>query len=103
MAVSTIEHIWTVLTIDEIVNVPGLDLLFIGPGRPRHQHGPRRTCRSSEVQQMTARGYNALVVGFDRRLLRKSVNSVLGNTGHWLCSLEIRNRPRASIQIADTV
>jgi hypothetical protein len=52
---------------------------------------------------MTARGYNALVVGFDWRLLQKSVNSVLGNTGHWLCSLEIRNRPRASIQIADTV
>ena len=39
MAGGAIEHILTVLTIDEIVNVPGLDLLFIGPGRPRRQHG----------------------------------------------------------------
>jgi 4-hydroxy-2-oxoheptanedioate aldolase len=90
----------------EVVVTPGLDLLFIGPGdlatsmglggRADHRHVQaamiaRETgmlgswvrlagvaLSADRVSQMMARGYKALVVGFDESLLQKGVVSVIG-------------------------
>jgi len=55
LAIGTIEHIDAVQTIGEVVATPGLDLVFIGP----------------------ARGYRALVVGFDWSLLQRGIAAAI--------------------------
>jgi 4-hydroxy-2-oxoheptanedioate aldolase len=99
LAIATIEQIGALPTIGEVVATPGLDLAFIGPGdlatsmghRGRADHPDVRTAmlrfeeaiRASPVvlggvaptpeqaTAMIARGYRALVVGFDWSLLQR--------------------------------
>ena len=101
LAIGTVEHIDALATISDVVATPGLDLVFIGPGDlatsmglkgrgedPRVQDATRKledAIRGSSVllggvahsveraNEMIARGYRALVVGFDWSLLQKGI------------------------------
>ncbi|MGE5667581.1 MAG: HpcH/HpaI aldolase family protein [Betaproteobacteria bacterium] len=105
LAIGTIEHFDALETIGEVVATPGLDLAFIGPGdlatsmglKGRTDHPDvqeamlklERVIRESSVllggvaptaeqaNAMMARGYKALVLGFDWSLLQKGINAVL--------------------------
>ena len=93
-------------TVGEVVSTPGLDLAFIGPGDLATSMGHRGRTDRPEVQDallrleavvrdspvvlggvaptpeqanaMVARGYRALVVGFDWSLLQRGVAAALG-------------------------
>jgi 4-hydroxy-2-oxoheptanedioate aldolase len=99
LAIATVEHIDTLDTIEEVVFTPGLDLAFIGPGdlatsmghlgRVEHPEVHAAMLRLEEAirpspvvlggvaptpeqaNAMIARGYRALVVGFDWPLLQR--------------------------------
>jgi 4-hydroxy-2-oxoheptanedioate aldolase len=101
LSIATIEHVDALETIGEVVATPGLDLAFIGPGDLATSMGHRGRADHSEVQAvamrleqvirgspvllggvapmpdqanaMIARGYRALVVGFDWSLLQRGV------------------------------
>lgn len=103
LAIGTVEHVDALETIDEVVTVTGLDLLFIGPGDlatsmglKGHPEDPRvvdaiarfeAAIRPSPVilggvartpeqaNAMIGRGYRALVVGFDWSLLQRGIDS----------------------------
>lgn len=105
LAIGTIEHIEAVKSISEIVSTPGLDLAFIGPGDLATSMGHKgdidhpevaraiaaleEAIRNSPVMlggvattpdranEMIARGYRALVVGFDWSLLQRGIMSVI--------------------------
>ena len=94
-----IEHIGALDAIDEVVSTPGLDLAFVGPGDLATSMGHRGRAEHPEVQAamlrfeaairpspvalggvaptpeqanaLVARGYRALVVGFDWSLLQR--------------------------------
>ena len=98
LAIATIEHIDALDTIEEVASTPGLDLAFVGPGDLATSMGHRGRAEHPEVQAamlrfeeairpspvvlggvaptpeqanaMVARGYRALVVGFDWSLLQ---------------------------------
>ncbi|WP_439579401.1 HpcH/HpaI aldolase family protein [Elioraea sp.] len=100
---ATIEHVWPLETIGEVVAVPGLDLAFIGPGDLATSMGHRGRVDHPEVQAvavhlekvirdspvvlggvapmpeqanaMIVRGYRALVVGFDWSLLQRGAEA----------------------------
>jgi 4-hydroxy-2-oxoheptanedioate aldolase len=106
LAIGTIERVDSLPTRTEVVTTPGLDLLFIGPGDLATSMGLGGRADHPDVQaamtalenailgssvhlggvahsadrdsQMKARGYQALVVGFDWSLLQKGVVSVTG-------------------------
>ena len=99
LAIATVEQIDALPTIGEVVSTPGLDLAFIGPGDLATSMGHRGRAEHPEVQAavlrfeeairpspvalggvaptpeqanaMVARGYRALVVGFDWSLLQR--------------------------------
>src|SRR3712207_3666691 len=99
LAIATIEHIDALGSIEEVVSAPGLDLAFVGPGDLATSMGHRGRAEHPEVQAamlrleaairpspvalggvaptpeqanaMVARGYRALVVGFDWSLLQR--------------------------------
>lgn len=101
LAIGTIEHIDAVDTVADVVSTSGLDLVFIGPGDLATSMGLKgraedpsvvaaitrleATIRSSHVllggvahsadqaNAMIARGYKALVVGFDWSLLQRGI------------------------------
>ena len=105
LAIGTIEHIDALKSISEIVSVPGLDLLFIGPGDLATSMGLKGQADHPDViavikefeeailgspvvlggvattreraKEMIERGYRALVIGFDWSLLRCGIESVL--------------------------
>lgn len=105
LAIGTIEHAAAVANVAEIVATPGLDLAFIGPGdlatsmglKGQPDHPSVRKCISQlesaflgssvllggvattaeSANDMIARGYRALVIGFDWSLLRHGIASVL--------------------------
>ncbi len=107
LSIGTIEHIDAVTSIRDVVATPGLDLVFIGPGdlatsmglKGRADHpdviAAMKTLEEAilpspvqlggvaptpeQISAMTARGYKALVVGFDWSLLQKGIQSVIGN------------------------
>ena len=102
LAIGTVEHIDALGSIREVVATPGLDLLFIGPGDLATSMGLRgrgddpqvavaikaleEPIRSSsvilggvattpaQVKDMIARGYRALVVGFDWSLFQRGID-----------------------------
>jgi 4-hydroxy-2-oxoheptanedioate aldolase len=105
LAIGTIEHVDALTSIADVCATPGLDLAFIGPGdlatsmglkgRPDHP-SVQDTIRQLEAaiaaspvllggvattteqaNQMIARGYRALVVGFDWSLLQRGIASVI--------------------------
>jgi 4-hydroxy-2-oxoheptanedioate aldolase len=106
LAIATIEHIGALPTIGEVVSTPGLDLAFIGPGDLATSMGYRGRADHTDVQAamlrfeeavraspvvlggvaptpeqanaMIARGYRALVVGFDWSLLQRGCASAIG-------------------------
>ncbi len=106
LAIGTIEHIDAVKTIHDVVATPGLDLVFIGPGdlatsmglKGRADHpdvqAAMRTLEEAirpspvalggvattpeQIAAMTAKGYRALVVGFDWSLLQRGIQSLTG-------------------------
>jgi len=103
LAIGTIEHIDAVQSIGEVVSTPGLDLVFIGPGDLATSMGLKGRADHPDVQAamktlegpilkspvilggvattpelanaMIARGYRALVVGFDWSLLQRGIAS----------------------------
>lgn len=105
LAIGTIEHFDALETIGEVVATPGLDLAFIGPGDLATSMGLKGRTDHPDVQEailklegviresnvllggvaptaeqataMMARGYKALVLGFDWSLLQKGINAVL--------------------------
>ena len=105
LAIATIEHVDALRNINEVVATPGLDLAFIGPGdlaTSMGHHGRadhpdvqavvmrlEEAIRSSPVvfggvaptpeqaNAMIARGYRALVVGFDWSLLQRGIVAAL--------------------------
>jgi 4-hydroxy-2-oxoheptanedioate aldolase len=103
LAIGTVEHVDALSNIDEIVGTPGLDLLFIGPGDLATSMGLKvgapevqqvideleraiakspvmlgGVARSAEMANaMIARGYRALVLGFDWSFLQRGVASAL--------------------------
>jgi 4-hydroxy-2-oxoheptanedioate aldolase len=105
LAIGTIEHIDAIGSIREVVATPGLDLVFIGPGDLATSMGLRgrgddpevataikaleEPIRNSPVilggvattpaqaKDMIARGYRALVVGFDWSLLQRGIDSAI--------------------------
>ena len=104
LAIGTIEHIDAIKAIHEIVATQGLDVLFIGPGDLATSMGFKGQSNHPEVQSamklleeairespvvlggvattpeqisaMSARGYRALVVGFDWSLLQRGIESL---------------------------
>ena len=102
LAIGTIEHIDAIGSIREVVATPGLDLVFIGPGDLATSMGLRgrgddpdvaaaikaleEPIRNSPVilggvattpkqaRDMIARGYRALVVGFDWSLFQRGLD-----------------------------
>ena len=105
LAIGTIEHVDALTSIADVCATPGLDLAFIGPGdlatsmglkgQPDHP-SVQNAIRQLEVEiakspvllggvaptaeqanQMIARGYRALVVGFDWSLLQRGIASVI--------------------------
>jgi 4-hydroxy-2-oxoheptanedioate aldolase len=109
LAIGTIEHVDAVESIGEIVSTPGLDLLFIGPGDLATSMGLRGQADHPEVgatvkmlegpirnspvvlggvattpdyaNDMIARGYRALVLGFDWSLLQRGIASAIQGLG----------------------
>ena len=105
LAIGTVEHVDALATICEVVTTKGLDLLFIGPGDlatsmgvKGHPEDPRvvdaigrfeAVIRPSPVilggvartpehaNAMIARGYRALVVGFDWSLLQRGIAAAI--------------------------
>jgi 4-hydroxy-2-oxoheptanedioate aldolase len=105
LAIGTIEHANAIDNIGEIVTTPGLDLAFIGPGDLATSMGFKGRPDAPEVQaaiavleaaivnspvvlggvaptadaanSMIARGYRALVLGFDWSLLQRGIASAL--------------------------
>jgi|SRR5579872_4748510 len=105
LAMGTIEHIDALQTIEDVVQTPGLDVAFIGPGdlatsmglRGQEDHpdvvaairkleaviapspvilgGPARS--PAEAREMIARGYRALGVGFDWSLLQRGLAAAI--------------------------
>jgi 4-hydroxy-2-oxoheptanedioate aldolase len=99
LSIATIEHVAALDAIGDVVATPGLDLAFIGPGDLATSMGHRGRADHPEVQAaamrleeairgspvvlggvapapeqanaMIARGYRALVVGFDWSLLQR--------------------------------
>jgi 4-hydroxy-2-oxoheptanedioate aldolase len=99
LSIATIEHVAALETIGEVVATPGLNIAFIGPGDLATSMGHRGRADHPEVQAaalrleetirgspvvlggvapvpeqanaMIARGYRALVVGFDWSLLQR--------------------------------
>jgi 4-hydroxy-2-oxoheptanedioate aldolase len=106
LAIGTVEHVDAVKCISEVISTPGLDLLFVGPGdlatsmglKGRGEHPDvveairalEEPIRNSPVilggvattpnqaKEMIARGYRALVVGFDWSLLQRGIDSTIG-------------------------
>jgi len=109
LAIGTIEHIDAIGTIGDVVATPGLDLVFIGPGdlatsmgfKGRADHPdvqaaikrleePIRTSpvmlggvatTPEQANAMIARGYRALVLGFDWSLLQRGIASAIDGIG----------------------
>jgi len=109
LAIGTIEHIDAIRSIREIVSAPGLDLLFIGPGDLAASMGLRGQTDHPDVaaaikileepilnspvilggvattpdnaDAMIARGYRALVLGFDWSLLQRGIASAIQGIG----------------------
>lgn len=105
LAIGTIEHIAATRSIAEVVSTPGLDMLFVGPGDLATSMGLRGRVDHPEVaaaikqleepirdsavilggvagtpeaaKEMMARGYQALVIGFDWSLLQRGIASVM--------------------------
>jgi 4-hydroxy-2-oxoheptanedioate aldolase len=105
LAIGTIEHIDATANIGDIVSTPELDLLFIGPGDLATSMGFKGRADLPEFQAaiklleapilnspvvlggvapnadlanaMIARGYRALVVGFDWSLLQRGIASAI--------------------------
>lgn len=105
LAIGTIEHIDAVTTLNEVVETPGLDLLFIGPGdlatsmglKGRADHPDVQSAMASfekiilpsavklggvatsseKIVAMRDRGYHALVIGFDWSLLQRGIDSLI--------------------------
>jgi 4-hydroxy-2-oxoheptanedioate aldolase len=105
LAVGVIEHIGAIETAAEVVETPGLDVVFIGPGDLATSMGLRGRSDHPDVQAAIARiensvlgrsvviggvattadrartmidkGYRALVVGFDWSLLQRGIASAL--------------------------
>lgn len=105
LAIGMIEHIDAVHRVEEIVSTPGLDLVFIGPGDLATSMGLNAqvdhpdvlaVIREAEtpiqrsavvlggvattpekVMDMTARGYRALIIGFDWMLLERGIASIV--------------------------
>ena len=105
LAIGTIEHLDALASIAEVVDTPGLDVAFIGSGdlatsmglkgQPDHasvQEAIREleaailkspvllggvAPTAAQANEMIARGYQALVVGFDWSLLQRGIASVL--------------------------
>lgn len=105
MTIGTIEHVNALNNIEDVAATPGMDLLFIGPGDlatsmghgGRVEHPDVQSAIASlenailasptklggvattaeNVQRMKARGYRALVVGFDWSLLQQGVASIV--------------------------
>jgi 4-hydroxy-2-oxoheptanedioate aldolase len=105
LAIGTIEHIDAVTTVADVVATRGLDLVFIGPGDLATSMGLRGKVDDPAVQEairqlesiiqpssvmlggvahtvdqantMIARGYKALVVGFDWSLLQRGISSAV--------------------------
>ncbi len=105
LAIGTVGHIDALNSISEIVTVPGLDLLFIGPGdlttsmglKGQADHPDVVTAISTleaairkspvvlggvattpeQAKAMIERGYRALVIGFDWSLLQRGIGSIL--------------------------
>ena len=105
LAIGTIEHIDALNTVAGVVATPGLDLVFIGPGDLATSMGLKgraddpavleaireleRIIRPSAVKlggvahtvdqanAMIARGYRALVVGFDWSLLQRGISNAI--------------------------
>jgi 4-hydroxy-2-oxoheptanedioate aldolase len=105
LAIGTIEHIDVLSSLKEVLAVPGLDLVFIGPGDlatsvglkgrvddPSVQNAiqslERAILRSpvalggvastpARAREMIASGYKALVLGFDWSLLQRGVEAAL--------------------------
>lgn len=103
LSIATIEHVSALDTIGEVVATPGLDLAFIGPGDLATSMGHLGRGDHPEVQAvaakleaairdssvrlggvapmpdqanaMIARGYRALVVGFDWSLLQRGIGA----------------------------
>jgi len=107
LAIGTIEHIDAVDTVADVVATQGLDLVFIGPGdlattmglkgkaddpavvtaisklesivlqSPVHLGGVAHT--ADQANAMIARGYKALVMGFDWSLLQRGIASAISD------------------------
>ena len=105
LAIGTIEHIDAVTTVADVVATRGLDLVFIGPGDLATSMGLRGNVNDPAVQEairqlesiiqpssvmmggvahtvdqantMIARGYKALVVGFDWSLLQRGISNAV--------------------------
>lgn len=105
LSIATIEHVAALETINDLVATPGLDLAFIGPGDLATSMGRHGRADDPEVQAvaarleeairgsrvllggvaptpeqanaMIARGYRALVVGFDWSLLQRGAAAAL--------------------------
>lgn len=105
LSIATIEHVSALETIGDVVTTPGLDLAFIGPGDLATSMGHRGRVEHPEVQSvamrleeairgsavalggvalapeqanaMIARGYRALVVGFDWSLLQRGTAAAI--------------------------
>lgn len=105
LAIGMAEHIDVTKTIQDVVAVPGLDLLFIGPGDLAASMGyAGQNCvpevaqaigkleaailgspvvlggvavNPGQAKEMSVRGYRALIVGFDCLLLERGLDAVL--------------------------
>ncbi len=101
LSIAMAEHIDVVNTISEIVATPGLDMIFIGPGDLATSMGLKGNVgdpkvaeaisklepviyespvilggvatNPSQAKEMIARGYRALIVGFDWQLLERGI------------------------------
>jgi 4-hydroxy-2-oxoheptanedioate aldolase len=109
LAIGTIEHIDAIKSISEVISTPGLDVVFIGPGDLATSMGLRGRLDHPEVaaaikpleepirngfvilggvattpdqaKELIARGYRALVLGFDWSLLQRGVASAMAGLG----------------------
>jgi 4-hydroxy-2-oxoheptanedioate aldolase len=107
LAIGTIEHIDAVDSVADVVATRGLDLVFIGPGDLATSMGLKgksddpavlsaiRKLESviqaspvilggvahtaAQANAMIARGYKALVVGFDWSLLQRGISSAIAD------------------------
>jgi 4-hydroxy-2-oxoheptanedioate aldolase len=105
LSIGTIEHIAVLRTIRDVVNTPGLDVAFIGPGdlatsmglKGDRDHPSVREAISQleeeilrspvvlggvaptvdQANAMIKRGYRALVVGFDWSLLQRGISAAI--------------------------